>query len=52
MFGGPAPAAAAAGGEGNLNPALAALRDNPAFAMLRAAVAQDPRSLVPLLQVQ
>ncbi|GLI65743.1 hypothetical protein VaNZ11_009344 [Volvox africanus] len=49
MFGGPAPAAAG-GAEGNLNPALLALRDNPAFAMLRAAVAQDPRSLVPLLQ--
>ncbi|GLC44031.1 hypothetical protein PLESTB_000221600 [Pleodorina starrii] len=50
MFGGPAPGAAVGGGEANLNPALAALRDNPAFGMLRAAVAQDPRSLVPLLQ--
>ncbi|GFR49128.1 hypothetical protein Agub_g10926 [Astrephomene gubernaculifera] len=48
MFGGPAPGAAG-GGEGGLNPALAALRDSPAFAALRAAVAQDPRSLVPLL---
>ncbi|PNH05354.1 putative DNA repair protein RAD23 [Tetrabaena socialis] len=49
MFGGPAPGAAAAG-EGEGNPALAALRGNPAVGMLRAAVAQDPRSLVPLLQ--
>lgn len=48
MFGAP-PAAA---GAGDVNPALAALRDNPAFGMLRAAVAQDPRQLVPLLQVR
>ncbi|KXZ50210.1 hypothetical protein GPECTOR_17g847 [Gonium pectorale] len=46
MFGGAPPAA---GGAEGLPPALAALRENPAFGMLRAAVAQDPRSLVPLL---
>ncbi|PNW79780.1 hypothetical protein CHLRE_08g366400v5 [Chlamydomonas reinhardtii] len=49
MFGGPAPGGGG-GGDADLPPELAALRNNPAFGMLRAAVAQDPRALVPLLQ--
>ncbi len=43
-------AAAAAGGD-DANP-LAYLRNNPQFAMLRAAVQANPQMLVPLLQVR
>lgn len=48
--GGAAAAAAAAGGD-DANP-LAYLRNNPQFAMLRAAVQANPQMLVPLLQVR